>query len=232
MQVQRLTPDQVQRMPGLGDTYYHLDRPPFTRYRWDGARMVAGMGAIETTFATLPAAADFVGFAWLTDIGPHGSLWRSDGTLWTPVNGCVSLYRSAVAAAVLTGTTAQTSRFTLPIKGGLMGPDGALRIRVKTSATNNANTKNIFFYFGGGVIATYGFQSSLTAGFEAVIENRGATNSQISANNTGTGFGAGTAFSTAAVDTTVDQTLGVVLALANGADSITLESVSVELLKY
>lgn len=38
---QRITPDQVLRMPGVPGVEYELDRPPFTKYDWDGSRMLA-----------------------------------------------------------------------------------------------------------------------------------------------------------------------------------------------
>lgn len=37
---QRITPDEVLRMPGRPDVTYILDRAPYTRYYWDGSKMV------------------------------------------------------------------------------------------------------------------------------------------------------------------------------------------------
>lgn len=38
--VQQISPEQVLRMPGQPGVNYMLDRPPFSRYYWDGAKMV------------------------------------------------------------------------------------------------------------------------------------------------------------------------------------------------
>lgn len=43
---QRITPEQVLRMPGNPEVDYMLDRPPYTRYRWDGSQMVE-LGAVS-----------------------------------------------------------------------------------------------------------------------------------------------------------------------------------------
>lgn len=53
MTIQRITPEQVLRMPGLPSVDYELDRPPFTRYRWDGTQMVE-MGAVSGDGLPLP----------------------------------------------------------------------------------------------------------------------------------------------------------------------------------
>lgn len=43
---QSITPEQVIRMPGKPSVDYELDRPPYTRYHWNGSQMVE-MGAVS-----------------------------------------------------------------------------------------------------------------------------------------------------------------------------------------
>lgn len=38
--------------------------------------------ARQFSWATLPAPADYIGTAFITDVGLRGSLWRSDGAIW------------------------------------------------------------------------------------------------------------------------------------------------------
>jgi len=47
MPSQRITPDQLAKMPGLPEVDYVLDRPPYTRYYWDGGKMVELGGAVS-----------------------------------------------------------------------------------------------------------------------------------------------------------------------------------------
>lgn len=72
----------------------------------------------SSTFASLPSAPTNTGYIYnVTDVGVNGSLWRSNGTLWAPVNGSVVLVQNAMpwillstgsisAGGALTGITA------------------------------------------------------------------------------------------------------------------------------
>ena len=68
------------------------------------------------TFATLPGAAQAAGQTYLvTDVGgANGSLWRSNGVVWLPASGIVTLLKSCASVGVApTGTMANNGAITL-----------------------------------------------------------------------------------------------------------------------
>ena len=181
------------------------------------------------TWATLPAAADYIGTAYISDVGLHGSLWRSDGATWGVVGGVVVLDRSAVALAAHTGTTALTTLLTKNLPANLPGLNGAYRLRGKLSMTNNANLKTFFAYIGGNAATGIGYTSTAGGGFEVWIENRGSAGSQIGSNGTTTGVASGTYTTGLAIQTDVAHTVSIRATLASAGDSLTVEAWHLEL---
>lgn len=185
------------------------------------------------TWATLPSAAANNGLrVHVSDVGEGGSDWKSNGTLWLPVNGSVLLARSAVAASV-TGTAAETALATITIPAGLMGTNGQLRVTQLWTVTNSANTKTLRARFGGmsGIIYTNApLTTSGCAQFLTQIRNRGAANSQVGGISTGYVATSGSAV-VSAVDTSQATTIVLSGQLASVGETITLESYSVELLR-
>ena len=51
----------------------------------------------------------------VTDIGENGSLWRGTGTKWVKLHA-VKYYNNTTPVS-LTGTTAETTMLTIPVKG-------------------------------------------------------------------------------------------------------------------
>lgn len=145
----------------------------------------------------------------------------------------VILAQSGVPSA-LTGTTAETTLATITIPGGMMGPNGSLRIQFEFSNTNNANLKTYRMYYGG--LSGYGFfgqtvTTSATGLVDRGFRNRNSVSVQISP---GTGlFGPGVtggAMITGAVNSNNDQQLIITGQLAVGTDTFTLEGYTVEVL--
>lgn len=187
------------------------------------------------TWATLPAASSATGKRYrVSDVGPNGSDWISNGTAWEPVQGIVMLARSAVAASV-TGTLSETALATLTIKAALMGANGQLRITTLWSHTNSANNKTLKIRLGGISGATMldvTNTTTLSTHMINTIRNRNAANSQIANFSIATSFTTNAAVNpTSAVDTTAAQDLVLTGTLANTGETITLESYSVELLR-
>lgn len=137
------------------------------------------------------------------------------------------LAQSAVATTV-TGTTAETVLASVIVPGGLVGPNGSLRITPIWSSTNNGNAKTGSVKFGGVSHAAHALASALSAGSMFTIRNRGVLNSQITY-----GGAPGTvqtvSNTTSSIDTSVDQVLQITGTLATGTDSLTLEGYTVEL---
>ncbi len=143
------------------------------------------------------------------------------------------LAQSAVPASV-TGTTSETVLATIPIPAGAMGVNGGLRVSFGYTQTNNANSKTIRVRLGATSALLLALTTQPTVTFDFLIVNRGVTNSQVSTinNNNVLSWGgtSGGAFNTLAIDTTVAQNLTIAATLANAADTVTLETLSVQLL--
>lgn len=186
------------------------------------------------TWATLPAAAANNGKrVHVSDVGEGGSDWKSNGTLWLPVNGAVLLARSAVAASV-TGTLLEVTLATINIPAGLMGLNGQVRITTLWSAgASNVNSKTCVVRFGGNAYLGANIANNLTLQSQQIVRNRNAANSQV-------GFLSGTTVSygmanavkgTSAVNTAASTDIAIAGQLGNTGDTLTLESYTVELLR-
>jgi hypothetical protein len=127
----------------------------------------------------------------------------------------------------LTGTVAETVLATINIPGGMMGPNGALRITPLISTTNNANNKTCTIKLGASSVFNLTATANAAHNLHASVRNRGSQASQISTN----GGNYGPVFTAAStIDTSVDQLLTIRGTLANAGDTITLEGYTVEVL--
>jgi hypothetical protein len=138
-------------------------------------------------------------------------------------------WQSGVAQPAHTGTTtADVTQLAIVIPGGTIGPNGRVEIMDEWSVVGpiNANTKTVRIRFGGTTVHSMSLANNLAGRQLAIITNRGAENSQIvSLQGAQPGFGVtATAQITPAIDTSADVTILFQATLANGADSMTLES--------
>jgi hypothetical protein len=184
------------------------------------------------TWASLPAAADYIGTAHITDVGVHGSLWRSDGATWGIVGGSCVLYVLNTAGTALTGTTALTAMASIPIAAGLLGLNGALEAEVKFSHNSSAGNKTVSCSIGatgfGGVTST----TSLSTGARWNIQNRNSAAVQIGSNGTTHGLAANAgAWLTGTENTAVAKNFVVNAQLGSGADSVTIEAIRLILVR-
>lgn len=176
---------------------------------------------------------------------PNHSLYKpdldeADSSCYDDINSNFDKLDAAVTvlgkqhtASSVTGTTSDTTLYSLVIPGGTIKANGALRIWPLFSFTGSTNLKTMKVKLGGTVFLSV--SSSATANISAVffqmIRNRNSQSAQVAGNTTG-GFGVQTnAVYTGAVDTSVNQTLEVTGQLANSGETITLESVAVEVLR-
>jgi len=146
-------------------------------------------------------------------------------------SGVVKLGGSGVAVPH-TGDTNDFVFATIPVPAGVMGPNGILRITTFWSCTNNANGKTgrtRFSGAGGTIFQSIGLNSIATMRAGGEIANRGALNSQVGSTSTGWGSSSNAPV-TAAVDTSVDQTVTITGQLTVGTDTLTLEYYLVEVL--
>lgn len=150
---------------------------------------------------------------------------------------CATLgaWRVVAASAVgvsHSGDTSETALATIAIPAGRMGPNGALRVTSHWSFTNSANAKTVRLRLGGigGASFLASTHTSASGGaYQRTIQNRNSEASQIAyQHNNGNSFSTGT-MTTGAVDTSEAQDLVLTATLANAGETITLESVLVEL---
>ena len=115
---------------------------------------MSGLILTGVTFANLPAASGVSGQIYkVTDVGPTGSLWQSNGTTWSAVNGQILLLETNIPFIF--------------VSSGSIGNNGAL-----SAITTLPNTyPSAYCYFPVNAIATgvaagwyYTIFSSTTAG--------------------------------------------------------------------
>lgn len=142
---------------------------------------------------------------------------------------------SAVASTSLTGSTSETILATIVIPGKAMGPNGIVRVTMVWRITNNANAKTGRVRhggIGGTIFAAQSLASTRTTRTYAQFANVNSEASQKGpSSGISTGWGGSSAdVVTASIDTTVAQDLVITGQLADGADTLTLESYVVEIL--
>jgi len=171
----------------------------------------------EYTWANKPSVAPLGQIICVTDIGENGILCRGDGTKWVRMHPTI-LYNLATPI-VLTGTTAQTTLLTIPIPAALMGLIGRLNMLSFFALTNNANSKTLRAGIGANTVAVQGAASMAATGFNFWLLNLNSATAQ--RNNSSALF---------AIDTTVSMDLVITGQLANAADSMTLNTLTLELI--
>lgn len=155
------------------------------------------------------------------------------------VQGTWRVLAASAVAQALTGTTAETTLATITIPANAMGPNGMVRVTTLWTSTGNNGTKDPRVRFGGVSGAAYSPQqhtasaSTISQMAQTRIANRNATNSQVGhVSGAGVGgWGQSSAVTTSAIDTTAAQDIVISGQLANAADSLTLQSYLVELLR-
>lgn len=182
----------------------------------------------EYTWATKPSVAPLGQIICITDVGENGSLWRGNGTTWKRLHQI--RFSDLSTSVVLTGTTSETTLLTVNIPAGLIGISGKVKMYPLYSMTNNANSKVLRVKLGGSTAFSIAISNSLQSSALVIIRNIGSESVQKSSTAVVSGLGnIGTALTTLAIDTSVATTITVTGQLANSADTMTLESLFVEL---
>ena len=208
-------------------------------------------------FKKKPAPAEYIGMAIITDIGDPYSVWFSDGMNWKPYAGSLVIEQAHQTGNAMTGsgaggtsdlgfgTSSTYSVFPLgkqfDLLSNIIGNHGSIRVKAKFTATNNANTHEVGLGYGlkytsAAFIAQNSGSAWDTKILDITMSNRGSETSKTITVKTTT-INAGTATdsttsSTSSMDTSIDQKLWLYGCLrGNSADTIALESFSVELLR-
>jgi len=172
---------------------------------------------LQYTWENKPATAPLGQVICITDIGENGILCRGNGTKWVRFHTTI-LYNLGTPV-VLTGTTAETTLLTITIPAALMGKIGRLNLLSFFALTNNANNKTLRAKIGANTLNVAGAASLAATGFNFWLLNLNSATAQ--RNNSSTLF---------AIDTTVSMDLIITGQLANAADSMTLNTLTLELI--
>ena len=185
----------------------------------------------EYTWANKPSVAPLGQIICVTDVGENGSLWRGNGTTWVKLNAFV-LY-SNLTTASLTGTTAETTLATIPIKGGVLGVNGKLRFYILGTVTNNANAKSFRLKHASTPLWQVAYTTAVGITAQILFLNKDSESSQVTAlfNTTGLGGNTATVVTPSAIDTSADFSLTITGQLANSADSISVTAIFVEIMQ-
>ena len=177
----------------------------------------------EYTWATKPSVAPSGQIICVTDVGENGSLWCGNGTKWIKLHA-VKYYNNTTPVS-LTGTTAETTMLTIPVKGGLIGANGVLAIQPLWNTTNNANTKTLRIKLGATTCYSYGAANLSHQDAYINVRNIGSESSQKTTSGMSGGTG-GTVnnYNSTSTDTSVDFNIVVTGQLANSADTMAIQA--------
>ena len=183
----------------------------------------------EYTWANKPSVAPLGQIICVTDVGENGSLWRGNGTKWVRLHS-IKFYDLS-AAFVLTGTTLATTLATITIPAGLIGANGKVKFYPLWSNTNNANTKTLRVVLNGATTAYTGtLQNNVHNSGLLILRNFNSETAQRMSSGMAAGLGSTTgSIAATTVDTTAAVTITITGQLQVGTDTMTLESIFVEI---
>jgi hypothetical protein len=161
----------------------------------------------------------------------YGNLLTNITTSYASVNLVNSLYQKGIGVSVPSDTT-EDVLYTFYIPANLLGANGMLRIKTEWTCTNNANVKTarIRNGVGGTIIAQSALTSSATCAIESKLSNRNATNSQVTYSQTFLDSSVSNNLYTSSIDTTSVQTFVITGQKATAGDTLTLETLLIELI--
>lgn len=132
-----------------------------------------------------------------------------------------------------TGSTSETTQATITIPAGAIGPNGAVRITVQTRFTTvTASNKTFRIKLDGtSILENIAGGASISGRFQTQFHNRNSASSQIANSITQVNFTANTAaIVTSSIDTSIAKDITLTAQLADGSDTLYIESYLVELL--
>lgn len=156
-----------------------------------------------------------------------GGVFRciSDGVAWVPVGP----YRK-ISRTVLPASTSVYS-MAMIIPGGLLGPNGELRVWLRFSHAKTSNQKLIQVTVGSALLCNFPSSQATVSGgdYIARLLNRGTQNAQSIAYNSYSGVGLISDVTGATVDTAQDVILSIGGQMAVATDQLTFEQCAVEI---
>jgi hypothetical protein len=215
------------------------------------AQYGAGLALIQpaATFTGITVS-DNGGNVQLSGAGIHGltttpavgkSIYISAGTGWAagfptilsvddPDSITLNVpYDAGLGSPTIALANTEVTAYSVPIPGGLLGPNGYIRVYILATGTNDANPKTIRVKLSSTAYFEVDLASSSGGAFERIIANRNSQAAQVvllksqiasygtvpSANTSGT------------VNTAIDQTLAITLQPSTANDNLKIESYSI-----
>lgn len=185
----------------------------------------------EYTWNNKPSTAPSGQIICITDIGENGSLWRGNGTKWVKLNAFV-LY-SNLTTTSLTGTTTETTLATIPIKGGVLGVNGKLRLYILGTVTNSANTKAFRLKHASTSLWQIAYTTAVGVTSQILFLNKNSESSQVTSlyNSAILSGNTVTAVTPSSINTAADFSLTITGQLADSADSISVTAIFAEIMQ-
>ena len=164
------------------------------------------------------------------DYNEAGSSWYDDiNANFDKLDAARVMLGKQHTAVSHTGDTNEYTLYSLVIPGGTIKANGVLVITALFSMTGSTNTKTLKVKLGGTVFSTTTITASastISQSSSLAIHNRNSQSSQVAYSGS-----TSAAVITGVVDTSVNQTLAITGQLALGTETITLESVVVEVMR-
>ncbi|WP_244437700.1 DUF2793 domain-containing protein [Hyphomicrobium denitrificans] len=180
-------------------------------------------------------------------VSPDGSTWyeaikidRSSGRVSFPNLALkqFSILDHRALGWSLTGTTSETALVSVLLPGGILGPNGAVRVTTLWTGTSNANSKSMKVKhaatsgIAGNNYTSASSTTTPTSKIQTEFHNRNSVSSQVGGLSAGTGGWGATSLglTMGTVDTSADSYINISGILANAADTLTLEAYTIEVL--
>lgn len=202
-----------------------------------GIGTVAGAENATAIDFTTDLLFDFIGT--LTNSGETMKLEKCYVEIWN-VQSLVSIksqnfpkvFASNTTSSV-TGTVTPTTLATFTLPGGLLGPTGVVRITNFWTCTNSANTKTCSITFGATTVQNVAVTTSAALGKLTHVWNTTSGTQRIFSTTDldGVGRANGGTVGSSTVDTNSDVVINIVGTLTNTGETISLESVLIEILR-
>lgn len=152
--------------------------------------------------------------------GPFGEVLAQG-----PVTPCFYL---SYPNTTLPGDANENTAITIPVPGGMLGPNGAIDVEAVFTHTNNANAKTLRVKFGGTTYQVYNMASGAATRVYATVYNSGSVSAQEGSNQLGFGITTNTLV-TGAADTSQTQNLLLTVQKGTAGDAVVLKWVRIRI---